>query len=251
MNFLLIITDSNIYLIKKQIKENQNSKYDNEEENLRELAELAELEELEAQLAAENKTVSVSETTTTTEPTTETLIDIDTTPTPPTQTTTTTTTREEDLTSNRTRIDESASRLEQQQRSSRRSSNPAIQVIDFQTEWSLLSDAERTLGIIAPVWLPDSQTDSCMRCQTKFTFRKRRHHCRACGLIFCSTCCNEKLPLPYRVTPSGAESILQSSPAAAAAAASVSDSPSSNTDEAAKKELFRVCTLCFETINRG
>ncbi|OXB82647.1 UNVERIFIED_CONTAM: hypothetical protein H355_003942 [Colinus virginianus] len=32
-----------------------------------------------------------------------------------------------------------------------------------------------------PLWVPDSEAPNCMNCQVKFTFTKRRHHCRACG----------------------------------------------------------------------
>lgn len=39
------------------------------------------------------------------------------------------------------------------------------------------------LGEVAPVWVPDSQAPVCMKCQVKFTFTKRRHHCRACGKV--------------------------------------------------------------------
>lgn len=53
--------------------------------------------------------------------------------------------------------------------------------------------------IFAPVepthkhWKPNSFTDHCMKCFDTFgTFflpqRKRRHHCRFCGLIFCMSC---------------------------------------------------------------
>lgn len=40
-----------------------------------------------------------------------------------------------------------------------------------------------SLGEVAPVWVPDSQAPLCMKCEVKFTFTKRRHHCRACGKV--------------------------------------------------------------------
>ncbi|XP_046688489.1 zinc finger FYVE domain-containing protein 21-like, partial [Homalodisca vitripennis] len=36
----------------------------------------------------------------------------------------------------------------------------------------------------------------CTRCGIKFNFTTRRHHCRRCGQIYCSTCCDHKLELP-------------------------------------------------------
>lgn len=39
------------------------------------------------------------------------------------------------------------------------------------------------LGKQAPLWIPDSEAMSCMHCDMKFTVIKRRHHCRACGLV--------------------------------------------------------------------
>eukprot|EP00462_Mataza_sp_D1_P022485 CAMPEP_0175145408 /NCGR_PEP_ID=MMETSP0087-20121206/14745_1 /TAXON_ID=136419 /ORGANISM="Unknown Unknown, Strain D1" /LENGTH=470 /DNA_ID=CAMNT_0016430133 /DNA_START=53 /DNA_END=1461 /DNA_ORIENTATION=+ len=38
------------------------------------------------------------------------------------------------------------------------------------------------------VWQRDSETDACLGCRDAFTFRKRRHHCRKCGRIFCDSC---------------------------------------------------------------
>ncbi|XP_068095178.1 zinc finger FYVE domain-containing protein 9 [Hyperolius riggenbachi] len=54
-----------------------------------------------------------------------------------------------------------------------------------------------TLGEVAPVWVPDSQAPNCMKCEAKFTFTKRRHHCRACGKVFCAACCSLKCKLIY------------------------------------------------------
>ncbi|KAL4236306.1 Zinc finger FYVE domain-containing protein 9 [Mactra antiquata] len=54
-----------------------------------------------------------------------------------------------------------------------------------------------TLGKVAPKWIPDAEAPICMSCEARFTFTKRRHHCRACGKVFCSTCCSMKNRLPY------------------------------------------------------
>lgn len=42
---------------------------------------------------------------------------------------------------------------------------------------------ETSLGKSAPMWIPDSVAPVCMGCEVKFTFTKRRHHCRACGKV--------------------------------------------------------------------
>ncbi|XP_075689112.1 zinc finger FYVE domain-containing protein 9 [Rhinoderma darwinii] len=54
-----------------------------------------------------------------------------------------------------------------------------------------------TLGEVAPVWVPDSQAPNCMKCEARFTFTKRRHHCRACGKVYCAACCSLKCKLLY------------------------------------------------------
>ncbi|XP_072129841.1 zinc finger FYVE domain-containing protein 9 isoform X1 [Mobula birostris] len=61
----------------------------------------------------------------------------------------------------------------------------------------LLKKPFTSLGDVAPVWVPDSQAPNCMRCEMKFTFTKRRHHCRACGKVFCAACCSLKHKLSY------------------------------------------------------
>jgi len=39
------------------------------------------------------------------------------------------------------------------------------------------------LGNVAPVWVPDASAPRCMHCNCRFTFTRRRHHCRACGKV--------------------------------------------------------------------
>lgn len=43
-------------------------------------------------------------------------------------------------------------------------------------------------------WMPDSKAKECYDCSVKFTTFRRRHHCRLCGQIFCSKCCNQVVP---------------------------------------------------------
>ncbi|XP_019134197.1 zinc finger FYVE domain-containing protein 16 isoform X2 [Larimichthys crocea] len=71
------------------------------------------------------------------------------------------------------------------------------------------------LGSRQPAWVPDSEAPNCMNCYQRFTFTKRRHHCRACGKVYCAVCCNRKCKLKYL-----------------------------------EKEA-RVCVVCFDTIHRG
>ncbi|CAC5388449.1 PIKFYVE [Mytilus coruscus] len=42
-------------------------------------------------------------------------------------------------------------------------------------------------------WMPDESCRECYDCGDKFTTFRRRHHCRICGQIFCSKCCNQEL----------------------------------------------------------
>ncbi|KAL2087678.1 hypothetical protein ACEWY4_016506 [Coilia grayii] len=57
--------------------------------------------------------------------------------------------------------------------------------------------AEEGLGSRQPSWVPDSEAPTCMNCGQKFTFTKRRHHCRACGKVYCAVCCSRKCRLKY------------------------------------------------------
>ncbi len=82
-----------------------------------------------------------------------------------------------------------------------------------------------------------------MKCLTKFSFRKRRHHCRACGLIFCSTCCSQKLILPYKLSKTNITPIND---------ININLTDQDNDHNGSNLgEMSRVCLVCFDTINKG
>lgn len=53
------------------------------------------------------------------------------------------------------------------------------------------SPAGRTT-MSAAAWIPDAMATNCMMCVRSFTLTRRRHHCRLCGYLFCSSCCWKK-----------------------------------------------------------
>ena len=54
------------------------------------------------------------------------------------------------------------------------------------------------LGYKAPIWDPDDRASKCKSCNYEFTMLFRKHHCRACGKVFCGNCSNQKAPLRYK-----------------------------------------------------
>ncbi|CAG9807295.1 unnamed protein product [Chironomus riparius] len=74
-------------------------------------------------------------------------------------------------------------------------SNEDFSINESNSTGSLTSQPD--LGKVPPYWIPDNMTNQCMQCDQKFSLIKRRHHCRACGLLLCSACCNEKFFLDY------------------------------------------------------
>lgn len=48
----------------------------------------------------------------------------------------------------------------------------------------------------APEWDSDKSTKDCVLCNKRFgTFKRRRHHCRQCGRVVCSSCSSKRLVL--------------------------------------------------------
>eukprot|EP00808_Paulinella_micropora_P000673 g43933.t1 len=60
---------------------------------------------------------------------------------------------------------------------------------------------EHTAVLTARTWVEDKDAKECMNCKVVFTFVVRKHHCRNCGGIFCSSCSNKKMAiLKYGLT---------------------------------------------------
>lgn len=59
-----------------------------------------------------------------------------------------------------------------------------------------VNDSPNVNLTITPVWIPDSEVTKCHKCQSAFGTFTRKHHCRQCGNIFCSTCCSKKKIVP-------------------------------------------------------
>lgn len=62
----------------------------------------------------------------------------------------------------------------------------------------------------APVWRPDSSASQCELCSVPFDLLVRRHHCRACGGIYCDQCTSGRLQQsvkPCRLRPNSAPQV--------------------------------------------
>lgn len=78
---------------------------------------------------------------------------------------------------------------------------------DIQNIKELLDERERQKGYYgqnemrtAPIMVPDSFFQNCQLCDKKFTrITRRRHHCRICGKVVCSSCSRGQLPNTNRV----------------------------------------------------
>lgn len=51
------------------------------------------------------------------------------------------------------------------------------------------------------MWQDDKDATDCQLCQQPFSLSRRKHHCRSCGGIFCSSCSDNTMPLPSSAKP--------------------------------------------------
>lgn len=67
-----------------------------------------------------------------------------------------------------------------------------LKIIEFKGDargrvfsWSVTEQPGRGM---ADHWLKDEGADQCIGCHVRFTLYERKHHCRACGKVFCNKC---------------------------------------------------------------
>jgi hypothetical protein len=48
-------------------------------------------------------------------------------------------------------------------------------------------------------WVDSTIIQRCQLCDTYFNFFTRKHHCRACGGVFCTNCCNKFMTIPESI----------------------------------------------------
>ena len=57
--------------------------------------------------------------------------------------------------------------------------------------------ATSAAAAVAPIgkeyWMSDRNCRQCYDCQQPFSFFRRRHHCRLCGLVFCGACSHQQI----------------------------------------------------------
>ena len=58
------------------------------------------------------------------------------------------------------------------------------------------SGQQRTmLQMKARQWEQDGDVATCRQCKNSFSSKRRKHHCRNCGRIFCNDCSSQKIKL--------------------------------------------------------
>ena len=83
-----------------------------------------------------------------------------------------------------------------------REGETTLEELGQQLSWSKLQlSTLKDETSVSGVWLEDSQVSSCKICQADFGLSRRKHHCRNCGNIFCSSCSDNKMKLASAAKP--------------------------------------------------
>ena len=79
------------------------------------------------------------------------------------------------------------------------------QIVDAFTMQAKPSSQELMVRLLSlahtapPEWQEDDASSQCMLCARNFHFLRRRHHCRACGILVCDSCSRQRMPMPWAV----------------------------------------------------
>ena len=62
----------------------------------------------------------------------------------------------------------------------------------------MTTETADVLLMLEPEWQKDVLATHCNTCQREFTMTRRKHHCRACGMVVCDSCSRHRALLPLR-----------------------------------------------------
>jgi hypothetical protein len=66
----------------------------------------------------------------------------------------------------------------------------------FQNDENMRSALNNIYPKYIPKWVDSSLVLNCQSCDNKFGIFVGKHHCRACGSVFCSLCCSQYIQIP-------------------------------------------------------
>ncbi len=76
-----------------------------------------------------------------------------------------------------------------------KASEEGKQVLQAFSEVYDMGGADKVDPTKPPRWIPDDNVNECSACKDAFSLVRRKHHCRACGGIFCGKCSSGAVPL--------------------------------------------------------
>lgn len=75
--------------------------------------------------------------------------------------------------------------------------NFSVYINKKQEEYDFLEDKlDKIYPKTSKEWIDSNKVIKCESCFVQFSFFYRKHHCRACGHIFCGNCCHKYIKIP-------------------------------------------------------
>ena len=88
-------------------------------------------------------------------------------------------------------------------------------------------------------WMPDNLCKICYSCEAPFTLLRRKHHCRVCGMIFCSACSAYFVQISSTNDWSGS----------AGGGETGTSSPDKNNAKSTNAGTMRTCKMCYDHLS--